>query len=726
MGSKIGDYGMKMGQVVFDKETNRARITQKIAGVDVKDYIDGIKESKLIFAKPLEDKIATIDQALISLDTFKTKLQTLQSLAAQMANPISNTTIAPQNVFNQKNIMVNTSDAAFEITDQANTGSFSMTINQLASNDLRKFMISSPNTTSPLGINGTFTIGTTQAGTTQTVTLTNAMTLLDIQEILSNMSETTQINAELIQTSIGATNNTYELKLKAQNTGHPIVLKNTSGTPLSALGLNSLPAYYQAGIIKTTNEETALNLTGTLTLQSSGGTAAPPLSITSTMSLTDIVNAINSQTTTTGVQASYDRVYMDSTGTNLPQFQLKLTTVDPGTLASDATKTMTISDTGGVISALQLNSPVTDYESLIAKIVCDGTFLTSQSNIIDGSQSGTEIIPGVTITLTKASGLAFTGEIVTGKMNFADTFGKFIEAYNDLVSFYTQQTQANLDPSQMGKAAEGADLFGNRMVQNVFKNLKYNLVGSIQSSSLPLTFTALSQIGYKLQNDGTLDAVQTAISNDTATYLKSLTHNFSDIEKLFSNTVTNSNSQFTIQNLPNNFTDDLQGSNMTVNMTNNNNIISGTVTIIIKGTPTICHGIISQYPNQSILTINDGSILNGLAIQYAGTLATNTSATTTASVTQGIMSKIDTLLSNILDNNSTSSTNGDDVPNGDFYRELDRMNKTKTENKVKITKIKNEAEKLGKVMEKEFTKVYEATIQLESIMSIIETFNKIQ
>lgn len=731
MGNNIGDYGMKMGKVVFDEENNRARITQKVAGVDIQEYVDGVKEAKLIVAKPLQDKIETMDKTLTSLESFKTKLQTLQSLATQMSNPLSTQAFKPSNVYNQHQINANTSDANFQITGKTTAGSFSMAVNQLASSDLRKFVVNVPNAVeTPLGLTGSFTIGTSQPGTTKTITLTNSMSLGDIREALSSVSETTGINVELIRTALGSPNNTYELKFKPQNSGQSILLKNTDGTPLTGLGLNSLPSHYQAGILSAANEATALDLEGELTVQSSGGSPAAPVQITKAMSLTDIIGAINAQTSTTGVQASYDRVYHDDSeeNPNPPQFQLKFTAVDPTTRAVDPAQTLTLSDTQSLLNSLGHTCPVTDYGSLIAKFVCDGTSLTSQSNTIDGSRVGTGIIPGVTVNLTKASGASFTGDITPSKIPFAETFGNFIDAYNDLNLFYNEQTRMNLDPDQAGKPAEGAHLFGNKMVEAAMKELKYNLTGAISFQNLPIKLTSLSQIGYRLQSDGTVEAKEN--SDDALIFFKSVENNFKDIQKLFSNTVTNSNSKFSIQNLPTLLKDDIQGKNMDVILsTDSNGVTTGSISITIDGTPTVCHGSISKYAERTLLTINDGGVLDGMVVRYNGTIPSASSVTTTSNLIHGIMSKVEVSLGRILDKSTLKTGEGEyaqEIPKGFYYLELERLNKTKTESKEKVERIKKDAEKVGKSLEKEFVRVYEATIQLENIMNMLESLNKAQ
>lgn len=710
------DYGMKLGRVVYDKEEKRTKVTQKVGELDVKEYVDNIKEAKMVNAIPYQDKLDAVDKTLQSMDLLKNKLQLVQDCASKMSNRISNFGFPPPNIFDMKKIDApGTQDVQFRLSPNATVGSFSMTVNQLASSDMRKMTLTAASMDTPLGIDGSFTLGTASPGTTATINITPTTTLSQLQATIANLSSKTTINADLVQTSLGAAGNTYELKLKAQNTGQSIVLNNTRNTPLSSLGVAALPVNYLAGIFSATNEATPLGLSGTFTLQSSTGVAATPLIINSGMSLKDIVASINNQTSTTGILANYDYVYNDPTNTNPPQFQLKLTTVNPMTFVADPASTVMASDTGGIMTALGLNSPVTDYETLIANVTCDGTKLVSQTNLIDGDTQGVSMVQGVTISLVSASKQAFTGTVSLDTTGFERSFQDFRDSYNDFVRFYKEKTKMDLDPEKLGKAAEGADLFGNLMVQNTYQKLKSALTGQV--GGLSPDFSYLSQIGFRLLPDGTLDAPTSA---DVKNYLGAIEKNYPKIQQLFSNTISMDNSGFSVNNLPDNLGNKFQGVPMAVSLTNTNGIITGSV--VVEG-HTYNASIMSTagYIN---MTFDPNSELGGLELSYLGTVSLNSTVPMNLTMTQGIMAQIDGQIGQILDPSSDQLADGTVVMNGDYFKELDNLKTEKTKNKTKIEKIKKEADRIGKNMEKEFTKVYKATTQLESIMNMIESFNK--
>ena len=434
-------WGMKMGKVVFDEDDNRPKVTQNVAGIDVQEYVDGIKEAKLAYAKPLQDKIEKSTKTIEALTTFSTRLESLQACAATMANRISATNPA-QCIFQSKTITSAraTTDATFTPSAAANTGPFSMTVNQLASNDMKNFMIQAPDLTIALGITGTFTLGTSTPGTSKTLTITNTMTLSNIQELINSASGTTSIATGLTQVSAGSPNNTYVLNLSAQETGQSIIVNNN--TTGGIIVTPPLPQNYLAGLMTAPTENTALSLAGTLTLGSSGGDPSQ-VTITAGMTLTDVISTINAQVGTTGVQASLTGVYSDSSGTNAPVFQIKLNAVNPGTLIADPTKVLTIgdvSDTGGIKTALGLSIPVVDNDTLVAKINCNGNNYIRQTNYIDGSSLESAVIPGVNITLTGSSGQTIQGSIAPDKMGLLTLFNEFVKNFNDLTAYYNEQS----------------------------------------------------------------------------------------------------------------------------------------------------------------------------------------------------------------------------------------------------------------------------------------------
>lgn len=719
------DYGMKLGHVIYNKEEKRVQVTQKIGELDVKEVVDSVKEAEMAAAIPYKDKLETVDKTIASMEILKTKLEAVRQSASKMSNRISSFGFPPPNVFNGKQILTpGTQDVSCYLSEFATVGSFNFTVNQLASGDMRKFTITAANIDTALGLNGSFTLGTAVPGTTATINITPTMTLAQLQQTISNLSSTTSINADLVEKSVGAAGYTFELKLKAQNTGQSIVVNNTVGTPLQSLGMAALPSNYLAGISHASavgnNEATPLGLTGTLDVYSSGGSAAPPLNITSGMALTDIIAAINAQTSTTGIFANFDYVYTDPTHTNPSSFQLKLTTVNPTTGLPDETQTISASDSGGILSALGLNSPVTDYETLVANVTCDGTTYLNQSNIIDGDTPGVSIVPGVTITLLNASKKSFTATVSTDTSKFMGVFSDFLDSYNDLVRFYKEKTKMNFEKDEWGnnggKAAEDAELFGNRFVQNVFLDLKAALTGQVNGVSP--NFSYITQLGYRYHNDGTID---TPTPNDIMKFYRAVENNFTNIQQLFSNTITMDTPGFYVNSLPDELVTKFQGVPMVVTLTNTSGVVSGTVVANGK----TYNAAIASTANTYTMTFDPNSDLAGLELSYLGAVNPGTPVTLNLKMTQGIMAQLDSQIGKILDPTFDNLDDSSTVAKGGYYREVDNLKTEKDKNKVKIEKIKKQADHKGQVMEKEFSKVYQATVQLESIMMMIDAYNNV-
>lgn len=710
MVDSVNPWGMKLGKVVFDEEDNRPKVTQNVAGIDVNEYIEGMKQAKLAYAKPLEDKIEKNSKTLEALETFKSKLTEIQSLAASMGHRINSTQPA-QCIFDSKIITTSTqsSDAQFQATEGAALSSFTLKVNQLAKNDMRYFVIQAPDiATTPLGVTSTLTLGTSQPGSNHTFNITSGMTLTEIRDLINSESSTTKISAGLTQSSAGSPNNTYVLTLSASETGEPILIDNvvTGGT----FNTPSLPSNYVAGLVTSTNEITALNQTGSITISSTSGTPQQ-FSITSGMSLTDIVNSINLQTGTTNVQASLIRTYTDPTGANDPVFQLKLTALN----SNDTVTVGDPGDTGNIDIDLGLTKPVTDTDTLLAKVTANGIDYTRSKNYISGSSADTAVIPNINVTLTGASGSEIQGNIIHDQTGFFQLFNEFITKYNELIVFYNEQTELDSDT---GKPKEGANLAFNNFVQKTMRDLKSMLANPVSGSSIP----GLHYLGYDTTSDGTIQQPQ-----DLSNFITALKDNYTGLEKLFSNMTSFSNPNFTIQNLPSGDSLKYVNKTITINLINTSDELSGTITIdgndynisVISGSAT-SGGILFE--------INDdlnASGLKGIQLYHGGSIPTDTSDSTTFSMTQGIMARIDSQLLKIFDTTLLDLGNKQSIQKGDYYQETNRIATIDKKNQTQISEIQKEATEIGKRLEREFDRVYQATIQLEQVMTMLDSFNQV-
>lgn len=721
------DYGMGIGRVIVDDETNTPKVSQKVAGLDIEEYISAVKDAKKAQEKPYQDKIDKNTKTLAALSTFQTKLQSVQALAQTMANRISSTQpIVTTDVFDSHTVNTTTSTgmpasgivnlSAFE---NAYIGSFSLTVNQLASYDLIQGQITTASPSDPLNLSGSFSVGSS-VGTNETITLTPDMSLLDVQNAINNVSNTTQVSCDLSMISGGA-NMTYALKFKAQQSGMPLILGNTSGTPLASLGINQATTNKICGELRTANEATALALSGSLTVGVQSGSTAT-VAITSDMTLTDVINSINAQTATTGVTASYDMTYYSSPSS----YQIKLS-------AASSTNVVTISDSGGVINGLGLDVPTSDFNDLCANLTVDGTVYKKRNNSVS------DIVTGVTMDLNSASTTVITGTVSQDKTAFVSQFDNFITAYNDLISFYNDETKAKIgaDGTYNG-AGDGADLFGNRFVQDCMMQIKSSLTGGVPGASLNVSTlfamgTGIPSMGLQTQPDGTiLLADQSAFNNAVGT-------SFSDIQVLMQNTVATSDVNYRVKDVPANLPNQLGNNPITTSLSWDS---TGVVTanFIVDGVSYAA----DVFGNSTGLTLigrndagNNNTLLAGLSITYSGPLAgnpttdpatkittsttVNQTASATATITQGRMAELDAILTSFLNQNTDPATG---KKMGSIFSEVDVLNSNSSTQKKIIDKIEVDIKKEGARLERSFERVYKATFELENIMSMIESFNK--
>ncbi len=704
------DYGMGIGKVVIDKDTNSPKISQKVAGLDIDDYISAVQEARKAQEKPYQDKIDKNTKTLAALSTFQTKLKAVQDLAKTMANRISSTQPrVTNNVFQQHGVMATTSTGQnytdivnISASESALLGSFSMQVNQLASSDMKKGTIRATAMNQNLNITGKFSIGTT-AGIEKTIEITDRMSLADIQNAINAVSADTKVSADVSLTSIGATS-TFELKLKAQGSGEAIVLQTISGNPLTDLGFSQTTSNKICGILKATDETTALKLNGSLTIGTQGG-GSESISLTDTMSLSDIVAAINQKTSSTGVTASYDLAYYSTPS----KYQIKL--------EATTGNTVIISDTNEMANALGLNVPVADFNDLCAKVIVDGSSYKKRSNTIS------DIINGVTLNLQSASPAIVQGAVIEDKDQFANTFIEFMGAWNDLNSFYNDQTKTKTNPD--GKsiaAAEGADLYGNTYARSAMSALKSVLTGQTAGVSLATkessSTTALTIMGIKMQPDGSIK-----FENDTD-FSTAISNSYSDIKKLLTNTVSVSNSDLKVIDMPTKLPASIAGKPITVQISKNS---TGEVTATLM-VNSVAYPVTATTSGGSITiaAIKDsegkGTPIEGIKLRFDGNLTDNNSISIEIkSMTQGPMARLDNEFNNILDENVDATTG---KKKGTIFVEIENYDKKNASQQKIIDKIEANAKTEAARLEKEFKSVYEATIQLENIMSMIDSFNK--
>ncbi|MBR0963493.1 flagellar filament capping protein FliD [Bradyrhizobium diazoefficiens] len=331
-----------------------------------------------------------------------------------------------------------------------------------------------------------------------------------------------------------------------------------------------------------------LGYTGTFSLGLAGGSAAD-ISITSTMSLQDVVDAINAQTSTTNVQASIVQVSSTS-------YQMVLTgTEDAADISYTSTSGDDIMNKLGVTdSSGSFTNVIQDAQS--AKFTLDGIAMTRDTNDI------TDVLSGVTFSLLQATpdGTSLNVSIDTDTSQIQSAVQTFVTNYNAFRDAVIAQQATSTD----GTADSSAVLFGDGTMRNIMDALQNALnstVGGMTMADLGLSFNEKNELEL-----------------DTSTLSDVLSTNLSGVTKLLSAQTTTSSSQLSVVNTgtsPQSFTLDL-----TVDA--NGNLSSASV-----------GGDSSQFTVSGTTIIGaSGSIYAGMAFTYSGSTSQSITVTSTSGI----------------------------------------------------------------------------------------------
>jgi len=247
---------------------------------------------------------------------------------------------------------------------------------------------------------------------------------------------------------------------------------------------------------------TALGLSGVMSVGVDGGIAAE-ITVTSTMTVSDIAAAINAKTSTTGVTAT---LITSSTGT-----RLVMSTSDTNqeiTLSSvsgdDIGQSLGLTDSSGAFAnVLQAAQP--------SIVTIDGVEIESDGNEL------TDVIPGLSISLMQATtGQTITLDIEANYDDIKTAITDFIDAYNALRAFVvTNQTVGS-----GGVVADDAVLFADGILRDVNRQLNALLGGKSGSDD---ELTDLSALGVTLNSANQLElSDETSLDNLLLTDLSSV------------------------------------------------------------------------------------------------------------------------------------------------------------------------------------------------------------
>lgn len=364
------------------------------------------------------------------------------------------------------------------------------------------------------------------------------------------------------------------------------------------------------GTLSSKSDEAGLSGDFTIGSTLSGTSSSATITVTEDMSLADIAEAINAETTNTGVKASVLQV-------SSTEYMLILT-------GTETNATIDLTDSGGsVLQDLGVIDSSGDKTNVLqeakpAIVEIDGVTITRDSNEID------DALDGITLTLYKAEvGNTLTIETDYSLSDIKEQIETLVEAYNAFRDFVI----ANQTTADDGTADDSAVLFGDSTLRSISTGLQEALTASIGEDSMALLGLSFDEQNYLELDEDTLD--------------DALLNNVEDIHSLLAYTATTSSgnlsllrhgdgpeaAQFTVD-----ITVDGDGNITSVSVDGDDSLFTVSGTRIIGAEGTDYEGltfVFSGKSSQSIdVSLSQGiadrmwQAVNAVADEYDGTLTT--------------------------------------------------------------------------------------------------------
>lgn len=397
-----------------------------------------------------------------------------------------------------------------------------------------------------------------------------------------------------------------------------MTIKNGAAIGDHTLTISQLATAHKVSGTAQSSQTDELGYSGTFSIGLAGGTTSD-ITVTSTMSLQDVADAINAQTSTTNVQASIVQVSSTS-------YQMVLTGTED---AADITYSSTSGD--DIMNELGVTDSSGTFTNVIqeaqsAEFSLDGIAMTRDTNDIS------DVLSGVTFSLLQATpdGTSLNISIETDTSQIESAVETFVTNYNAFRDEVVAQQATATD----GTADSSAVLFGDGTMRNIMDALQNALnstVGGMTMADLGLSFNEKNELEL-----------------DTSTLSDILSTNLSGVTKLLSAQTTTSSSQLSVVNTgtsPQSFTLDLT-------VDSDGNLASASVggdssLFTVSGTTIIGAA---------------GSIYAGMAFTYSGSTSQSITVTSTTGIASQIyqIAKNSSSSSGALQTQITSLTNRDD------------------------------------------------------------------
>lgn len=385
-----------------------------------------------------------------------------------------------------------------------------------------------------------------------------------------------------------------------------MAISNGAATGDHTLTVTQIATAHKVIGTSVTDKTADMNLTGTFSIGLEDGTSAD-ISITSSMSLEDIVDAINAQADTTNVQASIIQI-------SSSQYEMILTASEDNAdittsvvSGDDVLNTLGVTDSSGAFTdVLQTSQP--------AIFSVDGISLTRDTNDI------TDVLSGVTFSLLQSTptGSTVNISVEVDTSSIQTVLQQFVTSYNAVRDYVTTQQTLTSD----GTADSSSVLFGDGTMRNIMTQMEQalnSIIGGLSMSDLGLSFSET--------NDLVLD---------TSTLATTLTDNFDAVIALLATKTTASSSALTVVN------------------TNSSPPSSFVMDIVVDSSGALS---VSVGGDSSLFTVTGNTIIGAAGTAYSGMAFTYTgssSASITVTSTSGIAAQINAIAS-VASNSSTGS-----------------------------------------------------------------------
>jgi len=444
--------------------------------------------------------------------------------------------------------------------------------------------------------------------------------------------------------TIGATGNV--------NAGSALsmTVENGAATGDHTLQISQIATAQKVAGATQSSQTTPLGFSGTFSLGLAGGGSAS-ITVTSGMSLRDVADAINAQSSTSNVGASIVQVSSGS-------YELVLTgTQDAADISYSSTSGDDILNKLGVTDSTAAFSNVLQTAQE-AKFTLDGIALTRNSNEI------TDVLSGITFDLLQPtpSGASLNISVGPDTDQITNALQTFVTDYNAFRDDVIAQQTTNPD----GTASSNSVLFGDGTMRQIMTQIEQVLGTSVNGftmSDIGLSFNAQNEL---VLNSGTLS---TALST-----------NLSGVTALLSAQTKTSSSQLGVVNTgtsPESFTLD--------------------VTVDASGNLTGA----SVGGDSSLFTISGNSIIGKSGTIYAGMAFTYTGSTA-QSITVTSTSGLATQIAQIAKEASANS--------GSLQTQIDSLQTQDSTMQQKVNDINNAAAAFQNQLEMQYAK-YQAAIQ---------------